>query len=216
MSTACLTPVVEQVTKSQAPFAGDESASVLHVDHDLLEEPFPGPYFDTTVITTELITQVSSYLSTLVTRTILYNQKKTGEGRKSLDSQHSYTHPDERNLFTILYNTTVSMLVTMQTRFRIRESECICGVVLFQRYLAKSSINLSMYPTAFCVSMIVANKLGSDNPLQNLAWSKVFDTDSRLLFASEKVFLRALNYETYMKPSDFQQARVAILALPPS
>ena len=102
----------------------------------------------------------------------------------------------EQNGAVYIYTVAKSLLLTMKRELRLREIECIEGLVYLCRFLKKSRndfvINYQTFAMTFTVAMMFAYKLNQDAARVNLHWQSVFRVNLHDLSSSEQYFVSML------------------------
>ena len=104
---------------------------------------------------------------------------------------------------------TKSLLEQMGSDLRVREIECLEGVLLFERFVQRAqqhfAITKKSFAMTFTVSMILSNKLNADTPFSNRSWSEVFAINLADLCDSECFFLQHVSDQLHMSGDDIRE-----------
>ena len=104
---------------------------------------------------------------------------------------------------------TKSLLEQMGSDLRVREIECLEGVLLFERFVQRAqhhfAVTKESFAMTFTVSMILSNKLNADTPFSNRSWSEVFAINLADLSDSECFFLQHVSDQLHMSGDDIRE-----------
>ena len=155
---------------------------------------------DTRIIGGEFVVRVSRFLG----RRIAYHLARThacydSSNMFSGDSCKSGHVPKPtETLVSSMQSITFRMLQIMGSRMRIRESELLQGLILLERFLARSAGGFTLkpdtFPMALTVCVMLANKMSADSVFTNRSWCEVFGIRMEHFSSSEKYVLSVLQY----------------------
>ena len=188
------------------------STPVAHPHHDVFSFlrahlDASSPYMDSRIITGEVVECVTLVVAHYSSYCMLH----PAESSLTIRNSQTWTPstPEELGWKDYFYRITKYLLERMAYHLRIREIECLEGVLLFERFVQRAqqhfAITKESFAMTFTVSMILSNKLNADTPFSNRSWSEVFAINLADLCDSECFFLQHVSDQLHMSGDDIRE-----------
>ena len=107
------------------------------------------------------------------------------------------------------YRITKYLLEQMGYRLRVREIECLEGVLLFEQFVQRAqhhfAVTKESFAMTFTVAMILSNKLNEDHRFTTRSWSEVFAIKLADLCDSERFFLQHVSDQLHISGDDIRE-----------
>ena len=164
-------------------------------------------YIYSRIITGEFVECISSVVAHYSTYCMLH----PAESSLTIQNSHMWTPSttEELSWKDYFYRITKYLLERMGYYLRVREIECLEGVLLFERFVQRAqhhfAVTKESFAMTFTVFMILSNKLNADAPFSNRTWSEVFEIKLADLCDSECFFLQHVSDQLHMSGEDIRE-----------